>query len=385
VKALLLTSVFPPKKGGSGRWFWELYRRLPEIDVHVVAGDTPGAASFDATAELPIVRIPMHFPNWGLWSASGLPNYVRAWFGVSRAVSRIRPDVIHCGRCLPEGLLALLVKRRRGIPFWCYAHGEELTVASSSKELRWLNEAVIRGADRMVANSRHTRDILLHEWNVPPDRVSVLYPGVDTATFVPASPDPHLRAQLGWSGRRVVLTVGALQKRKGQDMLIRALPAIRRRCPDVLYALIGEGWERGYLDDLVSRLNVAEAVQFRGAPTDAELVNCYQQCDLFALPNRRVDWDFEGLGIVLLEAQACGKAVVTGTSGGTSETVQPSVTGELVPSDTPDRLGETIVELLDDPARRAAMGARGREWVLAHFDWAELSRQALSAFTAPRA
>jgi phosphatidylinositol alpha-1,6-mannosyltransferase len=210
----------------------------------------------------------------------------------------------------------------------------------------------------------------------------VLYPGVDTTKFVPAPSDPQLRAQLGWSGRRVVLTVGALQKRKGQDMLIRALPAIRRRCPDVLYALIGEGWERAYLDELVSSLNVAEAVQFRGTPTDTELITCYQQCDLFALPNRRVDWDFEGLGIVLLEAQACGKAVVTGTSGGTSETVQPSVTGELVPSDTPEQLGDTIVALLDDPTRRSALGARGREWILAHFEWSQLSRQALSLFTA---
>ena len=124
-----------------------------------------------------------------------------------------------------------------------------------------------------------------------------------------------MRARLEWTGRRVVLTVGALQKRKGQDMMIRALPAIRQRCPDVLYAIVGEGWERPYLESLVAELSVADLVQFRATPADDELIECYQQCDLFALPNRQVGWDFEGFGIVLLEAQACGKPVVTGQSG----------------------------------------------------------------------
>src|SRR4029453_2663396 len=126
-----------------------------------------------------------------------------------------------------------------------------------------------------------------------------------------------VRKELGRTGRQVVLTVGALQKRKGQDMMIRALPAIRRRCPDVLYAMIGEGWERPYLDKLVADHGVGDLVQFRGTPTDDEMIRCYQQCDLFALPNRQVGWDLEGFGIVLIEAQACGKPVVAGTSGGT--------------------------------------------------------------------
>jgi phosphatidylinositol alpha-1,6-mannosyltransferase len=71
-----------------------------------------------------------------------------------------------------------------------------------------------------------------------------MHPGVDTTRFVSAAQSAETRRRLGWADRRVILTVGALQKRKGQDMLIRALPAIRRRCPDVLYAIAGEGWSR---------------------------------------------------------------------------------------------------------------------------------------------
>jgi phosphatidylinositol alpha-1,6-mannosyltransferase len=215
---------------------------------------------------------------------------------------------------------------------------------------------------------------------VPAAKIVVMHPGVDTRRFVPAAANIDARRRLGWAERPVILTVGALQKRKGQDTLIRALPAIRARCRDVLYSIAGEGWERRSLEDLVRTCGVAGNVQFRGVPGDDELVECYQQCDLFALPNRQVGWDFEGFGIVLLEAQACGKPVITGLSGGTAETMQGSLTGELVACDTPEPLGDTIVSLLQDPARRAVMGGYGRQWMVERFDWAVLTRVAASTF-----
>ncbi len=207
-----------------------------------------------------------------------------------------------------------------------------------------------------------------------------MHPGVDTAHFVPAPHSPEARQTLAWGHRRVILTVGALQKRKGQDMLIRALPAIRQRCPDVLYAIAGEGWERPSLESLVAECGVADLVQFRGMPGDAELVSCYQQCDLFALPNRQVGWDFEGFGIVLLEAQACGRPVIAGRSGGTAETIDPSRTGEIVDCDTPDSLAGLAADLLQDDARRSRMGTLARQWVAEHFAWDVLSRQAADLF-----
>jgi phosphatidylinositol alpha-1,6-mannosyltransferase len=119
-------------------------------------------------------------------------------------------------------------------------------------------------------------------------------------------------------------------------------------------------------------------------PSDEELIECYQQCDLFALPNRQVGWDFEGFGIVLLEAQACGKPAIAGSSGGTAEAIAPSRTGELVSCETPDELALIVGDLLEDRERRARMGARAREWVVEHFDWEVLSRQARRILTEGR-
>ncbi len=255
-----------------------------------------------------------------------------------------------------------------------------MTLARTSGQLRRLTERVLNRAERLIANSHHTERMLLDEWGVPADRIVVLHPGVDASKFVPAAENASIRERLGWTGRRVILTVGALQKRKGQDMLIRALPAIRARCPNVLYSIAGEGWERPYLDDIVAQHGLGDLVQFRGIPSDDELIDCYQQCDVFALPNRQVGWDFEGFGIVLLEAQACGKAVVAGRSGGTPETLSPGETGELVDCDSPDMLGEVLADILENPARAATMGERGRRWILERFDWNALSAQALTLF-----
>lgn len=381
---LLLTQVFPPITGGSGRWLWELYRRLQDLDIHVVSDQAPGAEPFDRASPLPTVRIPLSFASWGVLNVRGARQYAAALLALRKVVARVHPDAIHCGKCLPEGLLAMVFKWCYGIPFDCFVHGEELTLAGTSKELTRLTRKVLREASRVVANSRHTKQLLTSVWRVPEERVVVMHPGVDTTRFVPAPLDSTVRSRLGWEGRRVVLTVGALQKRKGQDMLLRALPAIRARCPDVLYSIVGEGWERTYLDELVAEHHIGDAVQFRGMPSDEELIECYQQCDLFALPNRQVGWDFEGFGIVLLEAQACGKPAIAGSSGGTAEAIAPSRTGELVSCETPDELALIVGDLLEDRERRARMGARAREWVVEHFDWEVLSRQARRILTEGR-
>jgi phosphatidylinositol alpha-1,6-mannosyltransferase len=278
--------------------------------------------------------------------------------------------------------LACALLRLRGIPFYCYVHGEELSLAETSGELRRLSRTVLRQAAKIIANSNNTKRLLVERWGMDESKVAVVHPGVDASRFVPVERDPALRAWLGWGNRRVVLTVGALQKRKGQDMLIRALPAIRERCPDVLYVIVGEGWERRYLARLVQECGVEGAVQFRGVPPDEELVKCYQQCDVFALPNRQVGWDFEGFGIALIEAQACGKPVVAGASGGTRETLEPSVTGEIVSCETPEALATVVTRLLEDSDRRALMGYRARQWVLERFDWRVLAERAKSELRA---
>jgi phosphatidylinositol alpha-1,6-mannosyltransferase len=180
----------------------------------------------------------------------------------------------------------------------------------------------------------------------------------------------------------VVLTVGRLQKRKGHDMMILALREVRLSFPDVLYAIVGDGKERASLEGLVDAEGLRGHVQFLGELDDAGLLACYQQCDLFVLPNRQVGQDIEGFGMVLVEAQACGRPVIAGTSGGTAETMQMPETGRVIPCETPGLLARTVTELFWDTTCRRQMGEAAREWVVSRFDWKALTRQARELFAA---
>jgi phosphatidylinositol alpha-1,6-mannosyltransferase len=378
MKVLVLAEVFPPRMGGSGRFLWELYRRMPKEAVHVAAGDVEGSGDFDATQTFGVTRLPLRFPQWGL--RRGYRHYARALSQVRRLASQSEAEVIHCAKAVPEGAIAWLLQKWNRGPYLCFVHGEELTLAQTSRELHAITARVLRRAQRLLANSVHTQRLLTGDWQVPVERIEVLHPGVDCRRYVPAARNRETRERLGWGARPVVLTVGALQKRKGQDTMIKALPAVRRIIPDVLYVIAGEGWERDYLQGLVGELGLEGAVQFRGAPTDDEVIECYQQADLFVLPNRRVGWDFEGFGIVLLEAQASACPVIAGASGGTAEAVDAPRTGLVIPCETAEPLADAVVQLLADRQRGSLMGARGCEWVRTHFDWSLVSLRAARLF-----
>lgn len=390
---LLVSEIFPPKVGGSGRWFWELYKRLPRDDFAVAAGSDPAAAEVDSATDLAIDRVPLSFPTRFL-RPSSLPHYWRASRALGETIRRREVRWLHAARCLPEGLLAAGLAARFGIRYACFAHGEEVNPSNpetrppwhrrsiyESRELGLMVGLVLRRASFLIANSDNTARILTERWGLPAERVFRVHPGVDTERFVPARRDPAARERLGWGDRTVVVTVGRLQKRKGHDTLIRALRAVRERCPDVLYAIVGDGEERGALERLVEELDLGNSVRFMGGVSDDELVACYQQCDLFALANREIAGDIEGFGLVLLEAQACGRPVVAGDSGGTAETLDPGRTGVLVDCQGPEALAATLAELLTDRERLEAMGAAARAWVEERFDWEASARAAADAFT----
>ncbi|MFL5244262.1 MAG: glycosyltransferase family 4 protein [Gemmataceae bacterium] len=380
-KVLLITEVFPPKTGGSGRWFWEIYRRLPREDFVIAAGQDPRQGEFDATHDLHLMRLPLSFTTWGIASISGLRQYIRTAWSIRRIVTSNRTTMLHCGKCLPEGLLAWILHRFTGLPYLCYVHGEELNLASGSRELAWLTRRVLRGAHIVIANSRNTIGILKENWGLSEESVRLLHPGVDTDWFVPAEPSEQARKALGWSNRTVLLTVGRLQKRKGHDHLIMALKCIKESISDVLYGIVGDGAEMDYLKDLTQRHNVDNYVQFLGELNDEALKRCYQQCDLFVLPNRQVGQDIEGFGMVLLEAQACGKPVVAGTSGGTVETMDIPNTGLVVDCEDPETLAKAIISLLQDGNRLHEMAMAARPWTVKRFDWKTLAIRASELFS----
>lgn len=380
MSVLLLSEIFPPQNGGSGRWFWEIYHRLPREEYQVAAGTPPGAEAFDRTHNLRVTRLGLKLPEWGVRSRAGLRDYLRLSRELRGLIRGSGVRTIHAARCLPEGWLAWMLHWWTGVGYIVYVHGEDIESAALSREHRWMVRGVFRRARLLVANSYNTARLLREQWGLGDDKVQVLHPGVDTQRFRPAARNDDVRRALGWGDRPVVLTVGRLQKRKGHDQLILALREIRRQVPDVLYAIVGDGEERKAHDELVAREGLRDHVQFLAEIGDERLVQCYQQCDVFVLPNRQVGRDIEGFGMVLLEAQACGKPVIAGASGGTAETMRVGETGWIMNCDGPETLSRAVAELLLDRGLRGRMGEAGREWVVDNFDWEPLAEQAESVF-----
>lgn len=362
---LFLTENFPPIVGGTSRWFWEICRRAPCSEVVVGAGACNGDRQFDRAHSLRVERLPLFFADLGLFSMDGWKRYRRATARVRRLIRSSSLAAVRCGRLLPEGWVAL----RAGHPYACFVHGEELNTYATSRQLTWMARRVLRRADFLIANSAHTAGVLQQRWPMPRDGIRLLHPGVDTRRFAPAPPDPAARARLGWGERPVVLTVGRLQKRKGHDHMIEALAALVPRFPDLLYAVVGGGEERGALQEAARRLRLTEHVRFHGEVDDETAVCAYQQCDLFVLPHRRVAGDFEGFGMVLLEAAACGKAVIAGDAGGSAEALRHGESGLLVDCARVDALAGAVGELLGDRERRERMGTAGRRLAERDFDF----------------
>jgi len=368
-KTLLLSEIFPPTNGGSGRWFWELYSRLSRSEYIIAAGQAVSDEVFDKTHDLNVTRVNLTSPSWGIKSITGLKFYWRVFNHIRKLIKQHKITTIHCGRCLPEGFIGYLFYKLYNIPYVCYIHGEDVEAAATSRELIWIVKKVLANATTLICNSQNTANLILNNWQAAPDKTVILNPGCDTERFIPAEENDGVKKSLGWQGKRVVLTVGRLQKRKGQDMLIRALPEIKKSIPDVLYAIIGGGSEKQELEVLTQKLGLEDNVLFMTEISDEQMIQAYQQCDVFALPNRNFQQDIEGFGMVLVEAQACGKPVIAGDSGGTAETMLIGKTGFIIDCTQPEPIATKLTELLQNPERCKAMGKKARKHVECTLDW----------------
>ncbi|WP_371195032.1 glycosyltransferase family 4 protein [Glaciecola sp. SC05] len=380
-RILVLTENFPPISGGSGRWFWELYSRLPAQNIVVVTNLHDDASEFDSHAPMLIERIPLSCPQWGFKSLSGLKFYYRTVMHLRRLVKLHNIDEIHCGRVIHEGVSAWLFSLMSKVPYICYVHGEDVETAATSGEHNLMVKQVCKRAQYIICNSHNSADIVKRLNYANDDKLHILHPGVDAQKFVPAEPDPVFRQKMGWTDKFVIITVGRLQQRKGQDKMIEAMPLILEKHPEAVYVVIGNGECKDELQASITELGLEASVSLLSEISDADMIACYQQCDLFILPNRTIDNDIEGFGMVLVEAQACGKPVIAGDSGGTKETMVVGESGWVIDCRQANHIAIQLNELIAQQRLLRTSGIRGRAHVLAHLDWQAHVNKAVSHFT----
>ena len=365
LRLLMITELFLPTKGGTAVSFDDDFRRLGGKEVHIITADVPGAADFDRDHPNSIHRLVLKRRPWVKPESCFI--YTKLFLKSLSITLTRRIVAISAGRVLPEGFIALAVGRLTGRPVLIYAHGEELTSWGRGKKFQAMC-FVMRRADWILSNSDYTRDTLVNLIGVKSQRIAVVYPTVDEERFHPGLPSSDLRSTIGLSeGKQLILSVGRLQRRKGFDNVIRALPVLRQQGLDVDYALIGIGDDLDYLRGLAQELEVLDHVHFLGHVSYEDLPRWYNACDVFAMPNRDIDGDTEGFGLVFLEVAASGKPAIAGQAGGTESAVVDGETGLRVNGENQEEIVQGLNRVLCNPAEAAEMGRRARLRVIENF------------------
>ncbi|BEL09111.1 glycosyltransferase family 4 protein [Actinoplanes sichuanensis] len=359
-RTLLVTNDFPPRPGGIQQFVHNLAVRQPAGSVVVYSSTWRGAAEFDAEQPFEVVR-----EKTGMLLPT--PAVARRAAELARANDC---DRVLFGAAAPLGLLAHGLRRNAGI--------ERAVGITHGHEIGWAALPGARGLLRRIADGN---DVLTYLGEYQRTRLDKalhgrtdlrrLAPGVDVDKFHPGVDGSAVRRRHELSDRPVVVCVSRLVPRKGQDMLIRALPEIRRRVPGAALLLVSGGPYRKALERLARENNVECDVVFTGSVPWAELPEHYAAGDVYAMPcrTRAAGLDVEGLGIVYLEASATGLPVVGGDSGGAPDAVREGETGYVVGGSDVPAIAARVAELLADPAKATAMGKAGRAWVEQEWRW----------------
>ena len=363
-KILCITNDFGPRAGGIETFVIGLIERLPFGSVIVYTSAQEESAPYDLK----------WLQDFGVEVVRDKAKILLPTPGVAYCVSALvrerKITTVFFGAAAPLGLLSKGLRRAGVKEIVALTHGHEVWW-SKVFPFTLAMKSISRQVNTLTYLGEFTRNAISKSvTKVAAQSMVKIAPGIDTDHFSPQDAR-ELRNELGLSEKKVIVSVGRLVHRKGQDVLIEAMPAIIKDVPNAHLLMIGEGPYRGYLENRVKALGIQESVTFIGRIHYVDLPRYLCAGDLFVMPSRSrlAGLEVEGLGIVYLEASACGLPVIAGDSGGAPDAVLEGQTGLVVDGTQKTEVASAVVELLLDPERSQAMGIRGRQWVIQEWRW----------------
>lgn len=354
-RTLWVTNDFPPRPGGIEQFLVNLVSRLDPGATRVLTSHWREDATYDRQRPWRTDRVGRR----PLLPTTSLAGKVR------RAAEEHQADLVVFGGAWPLAELAPVVDQ----PTLALTMGHEAGMVQVG--LGRLVSRVARRVDALGVLSRFTRNVLA-PWVDGRAPVLDILPGVDVDVFRPGLDGSGIRARHGIPpGAPLAVCVSRLVPRKGQDLLVEAWPQVLARLPEARLLLVGTGGLARLLKRRISALGLDRAVVLAGEVPWADLPACYSAADLFAMPcrTRLGGLDVEGLGIVYLEAQACGLPVLAGRSGGAPEAVRDGETGLVVDGTSVPEVARGLTRLLEDRIESKAMGVAGRVFVERNYAW----------------
>ncbi len=366
----------PPLIGGSIVYLNQLLSAVPPEQLTVVTvskGDREAERKFDCERGHATVRLPLVFTYSTRLRWHEKIRFFATWLrALWLLIRRETTDVVTLENVFLLGILVRLICGLRGVPYVVFVFGEELSQALLSgngirNRLRYLVYGlVLKKAAKIISISRLTSEMALR-FGVAPELITEICPPTSIPDHLPDDAAiMECRAKHNLVGKRVILSVGRLIRRKGHDKLLEAMPQVLAHVPDAVLVVAGTGPLEAELRQLAGHLEIDNCVRFVGRVDADELAALYAICELFVMPNRTLpNGDLEGYGIVFNEASAYGKPVIGGCSGGTVDAIVDTVTGFLVDGNDPDAIANTVIRVLKDRDLAHRLGQRGQEWLRA--------------------
>lgn len=382
MKIGVITSAYPDYEDDPHGIF--VHRLMKEIakkghEVHVLAPYTGGETEYTLEG-VHVERFHYFYPRRfeKLSGRAGMIDNVKEgflvkiqvltflFFNVIHSLRKLKGmDVIHVQWPIPNGLGAIFLKKLYGIPYINTIHGEEIHLSKRYHmlfALRWL----VNNSSKTITNSTATRKFCL-EAGLDGEKIDVIPFGVDTDFFRPL--DVYKDETIFQ-----ILSVGYLIERKGFEYLIRAMPLVLEKHKHARLKIVGSGPLESKLKELIYELDLGNEVEIVKNVSDEELLMIYNSSDLFVLPSI-VDsqGNTEGLGVVLLEAMACGLPVIGSDVGGISDIILEGGTGVLIREKNFLELFNAIIKMIENDKERNEFCVKGQLTVNKKFNWKKIA------------
>ena len=361
---LFVTNDFGPRAGGIETFIIGLIERRPVGQTIVYTSAQANSEQYDADwlAQYGVRVIRDR-------SKILLPT-PRVAFHLKKIIRKEGITTVAFGAAAPLGLLSAGMKRAGVVRTVALTHGHEVwwaKVFPFNLLLRRIGSTV----DVLTFLGEFTRSAISKGLTAKAQASMVkIAPGIDVEHFIPTDATV-LRNSLGLSDKKVIVSVGRLVHRKGQDHLIEAMPEILKSIPQAHLLLVGEGPYREHLQTLVKKHNLEASVTFIGRIQYKDLPTYICVGDIFAMPSRSrlMGLEVEGLGIVYLEASSCGLPVLAGDSGGAPDALVQNETGLVVDGTDDQQIATAAIKLLTDIELSKKMGLAGRQWIIDNWRW----------------
>jgi phosphatidylinositol alpha-1,6-mannosyltransferase len=358
-----VTNDLGPRAGGIESFILGLLGELDGSQISIFTSSQHGDRAFDEDLQRRFGVI-VHRDR-----AKVLLPTPRVNRAVAEMMRKYSAETIWYGAAAPLGWMSGYLQRSGAKRQVALTHGHEVWW-SKIWPFSWVIGRISRHLDVITYLgdfTLHAMEPALHE-SVAKVRIA---PGIAIDHFTPGPKAQDLVETLNLSGKKVIISVGRLVHRKGQDKLIEAMPIILQSEPLAILLLVGEGPYKEHLMKLVSKYHLENQVIFIGRLQYNELPRYLRLGDIFAMPSRSrfFGLEVEGLGIVYLEASSSGIPVLGGASGGAPDAVLPGETGLVVDGRDIQAIASGAISLLKDSELRSRMGERGREWAVERWSW----------------